>query len=1029
MPLRPELSPVKRNPALPLVRSLALALTFPFALAANVPAALAQTTPIPSVPAVAPPSTTTSPTTASPQAAPASGAQVTSSPATGAVALRGLVTDPDDELIPGATITLAPNSGRSYTTTSGSDGTYTLKSVPPGTYNLTVTMPGFATYVRPGVRVTASAQTLNAKMAIQNAEQIVNVDASANQVSVDPDSNVSATVLTGKDLDALSDDPDELSSELEALAGPSSGPNGGQIYIDGFTGGQLPPKSSIREIRINQNPFSAQYDRVGFGRVEIFTKPGTDKFHGNVQVQAQDKSFDTGSVFILPNTFQPDYHTIFGNGTVTGPINKRASFTASGSYRDIQDNLVVNPPGVFSTSQNSGVICTPGQAGCSQFTIQNGNGFNSVQFEPQTRWDVSGKLDLQVTDKNTLSTRLQYVHNSAQNQGIGGLDLFSTGDNTLSTEFTLQATDTQILSPKVINETRFEYQRPTSTATPFSTAPTISVQGSFVSGGNNSGTSQDVQTHIEVQNYTSVALAKNFIRLGGRLRTTEDTNTTNAGSNGEFVYNSLSNYQSGIASTFSFSNVVTPTVQARTTDLGVYAEDDWKIKPNWTFSYGLRFETQNYISDKRDFAPRLSTAYGITKKTVLRAGFGIFYDRFLLNNQLAIARNNGINEQQILVRSGSNTTSIPGACSITDFSACPTSASAGTPTTTDSVSPRLHAPYSLQFNAGVDQQAGRFATVSVNYQHIRGVHQFLDTIGNYAGPSANNSLQYEYQSEGEFNQNQLVTNVNVRGLKNITLFGYYVLNFAKSDTSGINSFNTVPNDIQADYGRASFDVRNRIFVGGNISLPHLISLAPLLVANSGSPYTITSGTDVFGTGQYNARAIVAAPGQVAPSGSGQTIKTLPGCGTFATPSLPTGVLPVLGVNYNPAPINSCTGPSNFTTNLRITKTFGFGKPRVADNSQGQGQRQQGGPRPGGPPGGGGGRGGGGGFGGGFGNSGKRYNLGFGAQVQNLFNIADRGIPVGNLTSPSFGTSTALAGNIFTSNSAIRRIYLQSSFTF
>ena len=101
------------------------------------------------------------------------------------------------------------------------------------------------------------------------------VQAEANTVSTSPESNANAVVIKGSDLNALSDDPDELQNELEALAGPAAGPNGGQIYIDGFTGGQLPPKSSIREIRINQNPFSAEYDRLGYGRIEIFTKPGT----------------------------------------------------------------------------------------------------------------------------------------------------------------------------------------------------------------------------------------------------------------------------------------------------------------------------------------------------------------------------------------------------------------------------------------------------------------------------------------------------------------------------------------------------------------------------------------------------------------------------------------------------------------------------------------------------------------------------------------------------------------------------------
>ena len=118
------------------------------------------------------------------------------------------------------------------------------------------------------------------------------------QLSVDPESNASATVITGDALNALSDDPDELQTELEALAGPASGPNGGQIYIDGFTGGQLPPKSSILAIRINSNPFSAQYDALGYGRIEIITKPGTDKYHGNFSGQFQDKVLNTSKMCI-----------------------------------------------------------------------------------------------------------------------------------------------------------------------------------------------------------------------------------------------------------------------------------------------------------------------------------------------------------------------------------------------------------------------------------------------------------------------------------------------------------------------------------------------------------------------------------------------------------------------------------------------------------------------------------------------------------------------------------------------------------
>ena len=123
-------------------------------------------------------------------------------------------------------------------------------------------------------------------------------------------------------------------SELTALAGPSAGPNGGQIYVDGFTGGQLPPKSSIREIRINQNPFSAQYDKLGYGRIEVFTKPGTDKIHGNFQMNGNPSQFNSANP--LATGYQPPYHTIFMFGNLTGPLSKTASYNVGGTYRTIQ---------------------------------------------------------------------------------------------------------------------------------------------------------------------------------------------------------------------------------------------------------------------------------------------------------------------------------------------------------------------------------------------------------------------------------------------------------------------------------------------------------------------------------------------------------------------------------------------------------------------------------------------------------------------------------------------------------------------
>ena len=150
---------------------------------------------------------------------------------------------------------------------------------------------------------------------------------------MEPDNNATALVLRGEDLAALPDDPDDLADALQALAGPGAGPNGGSIYIDGFSGGQLPPKESIREIRINQNPFSAEYDRLGFGRIEILTRPGTDQVRGGFGFNDSDGVFNSRNPFA---TNKPDYSNRNFGGNIGGPISKRASFFLDFQRRDIR---------------------------------------------------------------------------------------------------------------------------------------------------------------------------------------------------------------------------------------------------------------------------------------------------------------------------------------------------------------------------------------------------------------------------------------------------------------------------------------------------------------------------------------------------------------------------------------------------------------------------------------------------------------------------------------------------------------------
>src|SRR5208282_6046042 len=204
-----------------------------------------------------------------PRPAPSQSSTMQSAVATGT--LRGQVTDPSGAVVANATVAVLVSGGPTHSATTNKTGGYEIGNLPPGQYTVTANAQGFAVFVQNDVSVAAGqVAQFNIALDITVRQEKITVQENTTQVDTNPANNASQIVLTGKDLEALPDDPDELLSDLEALAGPSAGPNGGQLYIDGFTAGQLPPKSSIREIRINQNPFSAEYDKLGYGRIEIF---------------------------------------------------------------------------------------------------------------------------------------------------------------------------------------------------------------------------------------------------------------------------------------------------------------------------------------------------------------------------------------------------------------------------------------------------------------------------------------------------------------------------------------------------------------------------------------------------------------------------------------------------------------------------------------------------------------------------------------------------------------------------------------
>ena len=985
--------------------------------------------------------------------------------------LRGLISDELGAAIVGANVTLTDASGAQKKTTTNGEGVYTFAGIAPGKYTLQASAPGFALSENKEVDVTTARQNVDLTLRITIEEKVT---VSEPTVSTEATNNANQTVIAGKDLDALPDDPDELAAALQALAGPSVGPNGGQIFIDGFTGSNMPSKDAIREIRINQNPFAAENDQPS-ARIDILTRPGTDKLRGGASMNFNDESLNSRNPFAVSSSKRAPFQIRQYDMNLSGPIvPRKASFFFNFGRIETDDNELVRAT-VLDENLNP---------------VEFGQAF----LTPKRNTYFSPRFDYAINPNHTLVIRYNYNRFRFDDQGLGGFNLPERAFDSVSVNQNLQLTETAILNPTTINETRFQYTHNNVEQTGDNGVPALDVSGSFGSGGSQVGHSTNVRKSWELNNFTAKQIGTHAIKFGGRIRhtTVDDDSENNFGGTwtftGGFGLTSIERYQltlslqeqgftpaqiraaGGGATSFRI-NAGNPFADVSQTDYGVYLQDDWRVRPNITLSYGLRYETQTNTHSKYDFAPRIAVAWSPgaansarPPKMVIRFGTGFFYNRFNEGNTLQANRFNGVNMVQTQVTEPFDRSAPPSVLeqSLPNVAAIYSVLNQWSPTAVPSVAglsanqqtiwevdPNIQNPTVWVAAAHVERQLPRNITMFAGFYNIRITHvirardvnaplpfTITELTPNGIRPDPAKGEIYRYEASAQFDQRQFFMGFNSRLSRMFQLNGNYSLSKTTNDSDGqggqlfpMNSY-----DASGEYGRSGFDIRHRFTVFGTVNLPWWkIVLNPFIVANSGPGFNITTGLDRNLDRVFNERPTFAPANADCSAPQIRCTKF----GNFnLAPPLPGDTI---------IPRNSGQAPSTFFVNLRITRTFQFGVINRGNSAAARpagAAQATGGPAGGGPGGqamaaGGGARAGGGPGPQGAASTEKRYTVNVSLNFQNLLNHVNLAPQVGNLSSPSFGESLGLAptfgglgGTAGGSNGAgNRRIYAQVRLNF
>lgn len=695
--------------------------------------------------------------------------------------------------------------------------------VEPGEYRLEVVAPDFDTYSEV-VRVTPELGPLAITMELAQITQQVDVTEERSKVSIESDSSLTTTVLGRDFIDQLPDDEEELAEYLRLIAGSRGGGAGGGFIIDGFTGGRIPPKDQIQEIRISNSPFSSEFSGIGYGRTEIITRAGTGDFRGQMNFNFRDESLNARNAF-----------NVTTNGTeAKRPPYQARNFNTNFSGPLIRNKLSMNLQARHNESENSNII---------RATVLGSNGELKQLYDPvvlpTSNRQIGGNTQFSINKNNTLYTNFRYQKQENRNQGVGDFNLMERASSRKSHGSEFQMRESSILNSSLVHEVRFRHNRDSQSQTPQTIGVGISVLDTFTGGGGQNKSSSN-NSDTEFGNLLMFSGRKWTIKTGfvGVYRSDHSLSENNF--IGTWTFSSLTDFQAGRPITFR-RNSGDPQLDVTQFEFAGFLQNDWKVSQKFNMSFGVRHEGQTNISDHNNFDPRMGFGYQLAKNTVMRGGAGMFHQRFDQNNVTQLLRLDGTRQLETVVRYPTTYPNIP------EGAALP-------PASLRLPGEDLATPYNMAATMSVEQGLPGGLGLTFSFDAQRGVHLYRSRNINAPrevspgvfvrpDPSKGNLNQLESTGLSRSYDYTISFRQQLRGRVQGQFFGSYTLGFNHNDTDG--AFNLPANnyDLYSEWGRSGQDNRHRFQTGGQIRLPWGVSTTTRVNWSSSRPYNITTGLD------------------------------------------------------------------------------------------------------------------------------------------------------------------------------------------